>query len=74
VQEADAESPPFAKGAFDAVVMNFGVLHLGQLEAAFTEAYRLSYRLSAIGFSLSGVGSRKLEERIVHRRTVADSP
>jgi ubiquinone/menaquinone biosynthesis C-methylase UbiE len=48
VQEEDAEALPFAKGAFDAVAMNFGVLHLGQLEQAFAEAYCLSYRLSAI--------------------------
>jgi len=48
VQEAEAELLPFAKGAFDAVVMNVGVLHLGQLEQALAEAYRLSYRQSSI--------------------------
>jgi SAM-dependent methyltransferase len=41
VREADAEALPFAAGIFDAVVMNFGVLHLGRPELAFAEAYRV---------------------------------
>jgi SAM-dependent methyltransferase len=41
VREADAEALPFADDSFDAVVMNFGVLHLAQPELAFAEAYRV---------------------------------
>ena len=41
VREADAEALPFPDGAFDAVVMNFGVLHLAQPDLAFAEAYRV---------------------------------
>jgi ubiquinone/menaquinone biosynthesis C-methylase UbiE len=41
VREADAEALPFGDGAFDAVVMNFGVLHLAQPDLAFAEAYRV---------------------------------
>jgi SAM-dependent methyltransferase len=41
VQVADAEALPFADDSFDAVVMNFGVLHLSQPELAFAEAYRV---------------------------------
>ena len=41
VQEADAEALPFTDGSFDAVVMNFGVLHLAQPDLAFAEACRV---------------------------------
>jgi SAM-dependent methyltransferase len=37
----DAEALHFADASFDAVVMNFGVLHLPQPEKAFTEARRV---------------------------------
>lgn len=39
--EGDAESLPFADGRFDAVVMNFGLLHLACPEAAISEAHRV---------------------------------
>src|SRR2546422_618933 len=39
--EADAERLPFSSGSFDAVVMNFGVLHLSNPDMAFTEARRV---------------------------------
>lgn len=41
VQEANAEALPFANGSFDAVVMNFGVLHLAQPDLALSEAFRV---------------------------------
>lgn len=41
VRVADAEALPFADGAFDAVIMNFGVLHLAQPDLAFAEAHRV---------------------------------
>jgi SAM-dependent methyltransferase len=41
VREADAEALPFGEGTFDAVVMNFGVLHLAQPDQAFAEAHRV---------------------------------
>jgi SAM-dependent methyltransferase len=41
VREADAEALPFGDGAFDAVVMNFGVLHLAQPDLAFAEVHRV---------------------------------
>jgi len=40
-REGDAEALPFADGSFDAVVMNFGLLHLGNPEQAFIEAHRV---------------------------------
>ena len=41
VRQADVESLPFADASFDAVVMNFGALHLAQPDLAFAEAYRV---------------------------------
>jgi len=40
-QPGDAQDLPFADGSFDAVGMNFGMLHLGQPEVAMREAYRV---------------------------------
>lgn len=40
-QVDDAEALSFADGSFDAVVMNFGLLHLGDPEKSFSEAHRV---------------------------------
>jgi SAM-dependent methyltransferase len=40
-QEGDAESLAFADASFDAVAINFGVLHLAQPDAALAEACRV---------------------------------
>jgi SAM-dependent methyltransferase len=40
-REGDAEALPFADGSFDAVVMNFGMLHLARPDAAIAEARRV---------------------------------
>ena len=40
-QEGDAEALAFPDGSFDAVVMNFGMLHLARPERAMTEAARV---------------------------------
>jgi SAM-dependent methyltransferase len=40
-REGDAEALPFEPGSFDAVVMNFGLLHLARPDAAITEAHRV---------------------------------
>jgi len=40
-QEGDAEAIAFPDGAFDAVVMNFGMLHLARPERAMAEAARV---------------------------------
>jgi ubiquinone/menaquinone biosynthesis C-methylase UbiE len=39
--EGDAESLAFADGSFDAVAINFGVLHLARPDAALSEAHRV---------------------------------
>jgi SAM-dependent methyltransferase len=40
-REGDAEALPFDAATFDAVVMNFGLLHLARPEAALAEAHRV---------------------------------
>ena len=40
-REGDAEALPFPEGSFDALVMNFGMLHLAQPERAVAEAFRV---------------------------------
>ena len=40
-REGDAEALPFDMGGFDAVVMNFGLLHLARPDAALAEAHRV---------------------------------
>jgi SAM-dependent methyltransferase len=40
-REGDAEQLSLADSSFDAVVMNFGMLHLGRPEQALAEAYRV---------------------------------
>ena len=40
-REGDAEALPFAATTFDAVVMNFGLLHLARPDAAVAEAHRV---------------------------------
>jgi len=40
-QEGDAETLAFADATFDAVVMNFGLLHLARPETALAEAFRV---------------------------------
>jgi SAM-dependent methyltransferase len=42
VRHGDAESLPFPDGGFDAVVCNFGVLHLGRPERAVAEFARVT--------------------------------
>ena len=40
-REGDAEALPFPEASFDAVTMNYGLLHLGQPEKAMREAQRV---------------------------------
>jgi SAM-dependent methyltransferase len=51
-QEGDAASLPFADATFDAVVMNFGMLHLAQPDRAIHEARRVLRPGGAYAFTV----------------------
>jgi SAM-dependent methyltransferase len=51
-QEGDAEVLPLPDNSFDAVVMNFGLLHLGRPEQALAEAYRVLRADGKLGFTV----------------------
>ena len=51
-REGDAEQLPFPDGSFDAVVTNFGLLHLGMPEKALLEAHRVLRPGGRIGFTV----------------------
>lgn len=48
----DAEQLPFAAASFDAVVTNFGLLHLGRPEVALAEAHRVLRPGGRLGFTV----------------------
>jgi SAM-dependent methyltransferase len=51
-REGDAEDLPFGAKLFDAAVMNFGILHLGQPEKALSEAGRVLRADGRFAFSV----------------------
>jgi len=51
-QEGDAEALPFADESFDAVVMNFGMLHFPQPERALSEANRVLCKGGKVAFTV----------------------
>jgi len=51
-REGDAEQLSFSEFGFDAVVMNFGMLHLGRPERAVQEAYRVLRLGGRFGFTV----------------------
>src|SRR5262249_11743014 len=48
----DAEALPFPDRRFDAVVMSFGLLHLGRPDQALAEAHRVLRPHGRIGFTV----------------------
>jgi ubiquinone/menaquinone biosynthesis C-methylase UbiE len=51
-QEGDAEALSFPESSFDAVMMNFGLLHFGTPERALQEAHRVLCSGGRIGFTV----------------------
>jgi ubiquinone/menaquinone biosynthesis C-methylase UbiE len=51
-REGDAENLPFSEASFEAVTMNFGLLHLGRPERALMEAHRVLRPGGRFGFTV----------------------
>jgi len=52
LREGDAEDLPFADASFDAVMMNFGLLHVPRPELAVAEAFRVLRPQGRFGFTV----------------------
>jgi SAM-dependent methyltransferase len=64
-QEGDAECVPFPDGCFDAVVMNFGMHHLGRPARAAAEAARVLRPGGRLAFTVWAAPSESIGHRII---------
>jgi SAM-dependent methyltransferase len=64
-REGDAEKLSFADASFDAVVMNFGMLHFGRPEQALQEAHRVLRPGGRVAFTVWDTPDRTLGMGIV---------
>ncbi|MEY3870931.1 MAG: hypothetical protein RLZZ338_4825 [Cyanobacteriota bacterium] len=65
-QQGDASNLPFEDNIFDAVVMNFGILHLAQPDQAIQEAFRVLHSPGKFAFSVWEGLDKSIGLRIVH--------
>jgi SAM-dependent methyltransferase len=65
--EGDAEEIPFLDRSFDAVAMNFGLLHLGRPEKAIAEAHRVLHSGGKFAFTVWAKPEEALGFGIVRR-------
>ena len=66
-RQGDAESLSFADATFDAVVCNFGLLHLARPETALAEALRVLRSGGRIAFTVWDLPERAIGHGIVQR-------
>jgi len=65
-QQGDASNLPFEDHIFDAVVMNFGILHLAEPVRAIEEALRVLYSQGKFAFSVWEGLDKSIALRILH--------
>jgi ubiquinone/menaquinone biosynthesis C-methylase UbiE len=65
-QQGDASNLPFEDHIFDAVVMNFGILHLAEPDRAIEEAFRVLHSQGKFAFSVWEGFDKSIGLRIVH--------
>jgi ubiquinone/menaquinone biosynthesis C-methylase UbiE len=65
LREADAQELPFRDASFDAVVMNFGLLHLPHPERGIAEAFRVLRPQGRFAFTVWAQPSRAMGHGIV---------
>jgi len=61
-----AEDLPFEEAQFDAVVMNFGILHLAEPDKAISEAFRVIRPQGQLAFTVWDLPEKALGIQIVH--------
>lgn len=61
-----AEELPFNDGEFDAVVMNFGILHLAEPQRAIKEAFRVTRQGGSYGFTVWKNLEQSIGIRLIH--------
>ncbi len=64
--QGSAEDLPFNDDQFDAVVMNFGILHLAQPEKAIAEAFRVIRQGGTYGFTVWKNLEKSIGIKLVH--------
>ena len=70
-RQGDAEALPFGNEVFDAVVMNFGILHLGRPDQALAEARRVIRPGGSFAFTVWAKPEEAIGFRIVLRAVEA---
>ena len=64
--QGSAEELPFNEGEFDAIVMNFGILHLAEPEKAIAEAFRVIRPGGTYGFTIWKNLEKSVGIKLVH--------
>lgn len=64
--QGDAESLPFKAAEFDAVVMNFGILHLAEPQKAINEAFRVLRDRGKFAFTVWDVMEKSIGFQLIY--------
>ena len=65
--QGDAESLPFQAAEFDAIVMNFGILHLAEPQTAINEAFRVLRQPGKFAFTVWDVIEKSIGFQLIYQ-------